>query len=134
MMKSDRVGPPNPRRVTAGELNARKRVGFTEDGLAQIRAAALALFDWSENGQREGAIVGKRANSTSRYLLEVVDSERDRRKTWVWSTARRREVHRERRSPTDWRESQPKERGLDSVEATAVVWPCEYLFDARSLL
>ena len=40
MMKSDRVGPPNPRRVAADNLNAMQRVGFSEDGLARLRAAA----------------------------------------------------------------------------------------------
>ena len=74
MMKSDRVGPPNPNRAAAGRLNARKRVGFTEEGLERVRAAALVTRPWrhstgpktvegkarsSENGR--GRQVGERS-------------------------------------------------------------------------
>ena len=43
---SDRIGPPNPKRVAAGRLNAMKRIGFTEDGLARMKAAALITQPW----------------------------------------------------------------------------------------
>jgi nucleoid-associated protein YgaU len=43
---SQRVGPPNPKRVAAGKINAMKRVGFSEEGLAKVRAAALINRPW----------------------------------------------------------------------------------------
>jgi hypothetical protein len=41
-----RIEPQNPRRIAADKLNARKRVGFTEDGLARIREAGPFSPPW----------------------------------------------------------------------------------------
>ena len=43
---SKRVGLTNPNRVAAGRINAMKRVGFTEEGLSRVRAAALINRPW----------------------------------------------------------------------------------------
>jgi aryl-alcohol dehydrogenase-like predicted oxidoreductase len=40
---------PNPRRQAAGRLNWLKRRGFTLEGLARLRAAALAVCPWKHS-------------------------------------------------------------------------------------
>jgi hypothetical protein len=45
-MAKQRSETPNPRRQAAGRLNWLKRRGFTLEGLARLRAAALANCPW----------------------------------------------------------------------------------------
>jgi hypothetical protein len=53
MTRPPSPSPPNPRRVLAGRRNVLKRKGLTPDGLARLRAAALANRPWkSSTGPR----------------------------------------------------------------------------------
>ena len=53
MTRPPSPSPPNPKRVLAGRRNVLKRRGLTADGLARLRAAALANEPWkSSTGPR----------------------------------------------------------------------------------
>src|SRR4051812_40718064 len=53
MTRPPSPSPPNPKRVLAGRRNVLKRKGLTADGLARLRAAALANEPWkSSTGPR----------------------------------------------------------------------------------
>jgi hypothetical protein len=69
---AEQDGLPNPNRVAAGKRNAMKRVGFTEEGLARMRAAALVTQPWRHStGPRTAE--GKSRSSANGRTRQVGD-------------------------------------------------------------
>src|SRR6516162_328005 len=64
----------NPRRVAAGKLNHSKRRGFTKEGLARLRKAALAARPWERTTgpkTREGKAKSARNGHAKRAAVRA---------------------------------------------------------------
>jgi hypothetical protein len=96
------VETPNIRRVEAGRRNVQKRQGFTEEGLARLRAAALAHQPWrfstgprSLEGKARAASNGRIRQKGERSVRELKAALGDYRALALRMTVGRRLVAEE---------------------------------------